>query len=482
MWRQLWQWWKGKQRARIDRSPPGTALRLPLLSSYGGWWQDNPLEQVRNFRSWVYVAVHAIAQEAARYQPRVFRSTGPGDDEQLPLPQHHPLCRLLHHPNPWLTPWELWYLTLVYLELTGNAFWYVAQAPQTTGTLLPQELWIIPTPWVRILPDARQVLRGYEVAAPGQPTEWFAPEEVIHLKYPNPLNPHYGLSPLQANALTIDAHSELLQARYQTFQAGPRPGIVLQTEQILTEQTVARLEERLQARFQGRESWHRPLVLEQGLHANPWTLTPAEMDFVNSARMTRDEILAIFRVPPPITGIVENMGLGADIWLGARVMFCEGTIQPKLDLIGQILTRYLASRYGEDIVIEFPDCSPRLRQQQRQEDEQDVRWGLRTINEIRQGRGWKPLPDPRLDQVLLPRELATPPVRQTRKAPHRARRRRDPIWRQPPTDQTPSQKASANLASPQPHNPVAAPSQEPGEQELSCLPGIFPTPEPWGAD
>ena len=23
-------------------------------------------------------------------------------------------------PNPWLTPWELWYLTVVYLELTGN--------------------------------------------------------------------------------------------------------------------------------------------------------------------------------------------------------------------------------------------------------------------------------------------------------------------------------------------------------------------------
>jgi HK97 family phage portal protein len=478
MWRQLWQWWKGKQRPRFDGTPLGTALRLP--TAYGGWWQDNPLEQVRHFRSWVYVAVHTIAQEAARYQPRVFRSTGPSDDEQLPLPQQHPLCRLLRHPNPWLTPWELWYLTLVYLELTGNAFWYVAQAPETTsGEMRPQELWIIPTPWVRILPDARQVLRGYEVAAPGHPPEWFAPEEVIHLKYPNPLNPHYGLSPLQANALTIDAHTELLQARYQTFQAGPRPGIVLQTEQILTEQTVARLEERLQAKFQGRESWHRPLVLEQGLQANPWTLTPAEMDFVNSARMTRDEILAIFRVPPPITGIVENMGLGADIWLGARVMFCEGTIQPKLDLIGQILTRYLASRYGEDIWIEFPDCSPRLRQQQRQEDEQDVRWGLRTINEIRQGRGWKPLPDPRLDQILLPRELAPPLAPMAQTAPHRSRRRLTRNRSRPTGDQKLSQKAVVDLVSAELQGEAAA-TQE--EREPSSPPGTFPTSDPWGAD
>lgn len=477
MWRHLWQWWKGKQRPRFDSTPLGTALRFPL--PHGGWWQDNPLEQVRNFRSWVYVAVHAIAQEAARYQPRALRSTGPGDDEQLPLPQHHPLCRLLRHPNPWLTPWELWYLTLVYLELTGNAYWYVAQSPDAAGNLLPQELWIIPAPWVRILPDARQFLRGYEVAAPGQPSEWFAPEEIIHLKYPNPLNPHYGLSPLQANALTIDAHTELLQARYQTFQAGPRPGIVLQTEQILTEQTVARLEERLQAKFQGRESWHRPLVLEQGLHANPWTLTPAEMDFVNSARMTRDEILAIFRVPPPITGIVENLGLGADIWLGARVMFCEGTIQPKLDLIGQILTRYLASRYGEDILIEFPDCSPRLRQQQREEDEQDVRWGLRTINEIRQGRGWKPLPDPRLDQVLLPRELAgngaePAHMEQRRTSPRRRRSRR--------RQASPPESSHTAAVEPAVATSTLAASSAKAEAEASRPVELFPPAESWGAD
>ena len=58
-------------------------------------------------------------------------------------------------------------------------------------------------------------------------------------------------------------------------------------------------------------------MLEQGLKASPWTLTPAEMDYLNSSRMTRDEIFALFRVPAPIAGIVENMGLGADIWFGA---------------------------------------------------------------------------------------------------------------------------------------------------------------------
>src|SRR4029079_6078971 len=225
------------------------------------------------------------------------------------------------------------------------------------------EIWIIPTPWVRIVPDRTRYVSAYQVAAPGMPAEEFSAEEIIHLKYPNPLDPHRGLSPLQANALTVDANTELQRSRYQAFHAGQRPGIVLRTEQTLSETTIRRLEEKLSWRFGGRENWHRPLVLEQGLAASPWTLSPAEMDYLNSSRMTRDEIFALFRVPGPIAGLVENMGLGADIWFGARAMFCEGSVQPKLELIGQGRTRDRGRRYGDDVVVTCPDCSPRNQEQ-----------------------------------------------------------------------------------------------------------------------
>ena len=94
----------------------------PPYGPSAGWWRDDPAEQLRNYNSWVYAAVNAIAQEAARHRPFLYTNTGQADHEQSPLPHTHPLCRLLDHPNPWLTPWELWYLTVVYLELTGNCF------------------------------------------------------------------------------------------------------------------------------------------------------------------------------------------------------------------------------------------------------------------------------------------------------------------------------------------------------------------------
>lgn len=375
----------------------------PDLSRPAGWWRDDHVEQLRHYTSWVYAAVNAVAQEIARHQPELNRVTGPADHDCEPLGPAHPLARLLAHPNPWLTPWELWYLTVVYLELTGNCYWYAA--PQSLGharLTTPGELWIVPTPWVRVVPDSRSYVRAYEIGAPSAAPELFSPDEIIHLKYPNPLDPHYGLSPLQANALTVDANTELQRSRYQSFHAGQRPGVVLHSDQTLSETTVRRLEERIQSRLSGRENWHRPLVLEQGLRASPWTLTPAEMDYLNSSRMTRDEIFALFRVPAPIAGIVENLGLGADIWFGARVMFCEGTIQPKLDLIGQALTRDLGRRYGDDVIISFPDCSPRNQDQRRADDALDARMGLRTYNEIRRSRGLQPYADPRFDEPILP--------------------------------------------------------------------------------
>ena len=127
-WSRVRRWWTGGVPDSVVAGVTG------LVGRPGGWWRDDPAEQLRNYQSWVYAAVNAIAQEVARQRPFLYRNTGQADHEQTPLPHTHPLCRLLNDPNPWLTPWELWYLTVVYLELTGNCFWYVAPAPAERPT------------------------------------------------------------------------------------------------------------------------------------------------------------------------------------------------------------------------------------------------------------------------------------------------------------------------------------------------------------
>ena len=135
----LWSRALSAVKAALPRrraNPKAAALfAAPPAGLSAGWWRDDHVEQLRHYTSWVYAAVNATAQEVARQRPFLYRNTGPAEHDQDPLPPTHPLARLLANPNPWLTPWELWYLTVVYLELTGNCYWYAA--PLTVGDARP---------------------------------------------------------------------------------------------------------------------------------------------------------------------------------------------------------------------------------------------------------------------------------------------------------------------------------------------------------
>src|SRR5438270_4800149 len=109
---------KAKPVAKRDADPRIAELfATPYQLTQPGWWRDDQTEQLRNYQSWVYAAVNAIAQEVAMQKPFLAVATGQANHDQVPLAHDHPLARLLEDPNPWMTPCELWYLSVVYLEL-----------------------------------------------------------------------------------------------------------------------------------------------------------------------------------------------------------------------------------------------------------------------------------------------------------------------------------------------------------------------------
>ena len=345
-------------------------------------WGDDPAEQVRHHKHWVYVAVRAVRDRVAA-APLRLHAEGAGGRRAL---DSHPFLDLLDHVNPVHTRWELWAATAEHLELTGNAYWYVAF--DRLGT--PREIWPLHSHRVKVVPHREKLVEGYEYRVGAGRTVRFARREVVHFKYPNPNSVHYGWSPLQAAAEAVDAHEQMLAAQRSAFQQGVQPPkVFFTTPQVISDESaLKRLQERLESRYAGAENAQRVMVAHGGLKPERLTLTPQEMDFLQSRRATRDEILAVFGVPAAVAGISEDVNrASAD---AMERIFYRNTVAPKLALIAQQIQQELLPAYPARLRCEFEPDLPEDRRQRREDATAAFDRGALSREELREilvGRG-----------------------------------------------------------------------------------------------
>jgi HK97 family phage portal protein len=233
----------------------------------------------------------------------------------------------------------------------------------------------------------------------------FDRREIVHLKYPNPRSLYYGRGPLQAAATSVDTHEKLKKAEGAAFDHGLMSDLALETDQPLTPAAIERLRAQLHQKYTGPENAGRPLVLEGGLKAKPISLSPREMAFLQSARLTRDEILGIFGVPAAVAGLSEDVN--RSVAEAMDVIFARYCIEPKLRLIETQLNQDLTPRFDERLFCRFRSVIPEDRAENRAEMEANLRYGVTTINEERRRQGRQPVPWG--DRPLLPSNFAPLP-------------------------------------------------------------------------
>lgn len=362
-------------------APPRFAAVVPAWThARPAAWSDDPVEQVRHYRHWVYAAVQAIAFHIAGARMALYARQRHGVEEVT----DHPFLDLMNRVNAFHTRFWLWAQTLTFLELTGNAYWYVA--PNRLGA--PAEIWLAHSQYMRVIPDRREFIRGYVYARGGEEVS-FRREEIIHLKYPNPVSPYYGRGPLQAAAQAVDAHEFMKQAEWNGFRNGVYPSLALESDQELSDETVERLRTMFEQKYSSPERAGRPMILERGLRAKPISLSPREMDFLRSERLTRDEILGIFRVPAAVVGLSEDVN--RSVAEAMDLVFAKYCIAPKLRLIEDQLNQDLLPQFDERLFCRFEGIVPHDREQDRADMEANLRNGVTTINEERRRLGREPV-------------------------------------------------------------------------------------------
>ena len=191
-----------------------------------------------------------------------------------------------------------------------------------------------------------------------------------------------GYSPIQAIAMTVRWEKEIEDWNYSLLTNDVPPGMVLTTDQALTEDQVKAIKSNWEANHTGAKNVGKLAILPFGIKPNNVQASPKEMEFISQQNWDRDKILAIYKVPKAILGIWEGVNVGNV--KSFNQIYSTRCIEPLTKKITRVLNDNLFNWIG---IFEFLNVLPT--------DEEAVRehylsWGI-TRNEYRQELLYNPV-------------------------------------------------------------------------------------------
>ena len=273
------------------------------------------------------------------------------DGEHEPAPDS-PLQALLSNPNPFMDSTFMVRRVSDHLLLAGNAA-LIKNRGATQRQ--PLELWPVQPDQITpiINPNVMDPLAGYRYHdLNGRQTD-MQRDQVVHLMRPNPETPYWGIGALQSGFRAVENEKAAIDWQNSMLKRGAITGGIVGVEQSLTDDTYKRLKAELEQRRLGNSRAGEELFVD-GVGAVSFhrtSLNANELALVDSRRVTREDIMSMLQVPPPLVGYYENATL-ANIET-ARQIFWLDTIIPFARMLASMLTRSLAIDFGPQYIIDF---------------------------------------------------------------------------------------------------------------------------------
>ncbi len=333
----------------------------------------------------VYAAIKIRAEALGRPEMIVSRVDSQGACR--PVGPSHPAQRLLDQVNRWYTRGDLWRATEIYLNLWGSAFWAL-EKDERNGW----EIWPLRPDRVTVLPDPADFIRGFIYHGGNGPVAYTA-DEVIWLRYFNPLDEYAGLSPLAPARMPVDMGREGLRYNRNFLRNSARPDFVVLTDENMTDQEINDFYSAWDARYRGPANPYRPAVANFIRDIKTLGFSQRDMDFIQGLRWSLEEVSRAFGVPKPLLSDFERATY-ANVNAAER-MFWRNTMVPEMQFLEEHLNRMLLPRIGyPDLTASFDlNSIEALKEDENRRvtrDSQLLDRGVLTINEVRRSRG---LPD-----------------------------------------------------------------------------------------
>ena len=345
---------------------------------------------------WVYAANQVIADDCSAVRLKLMHKMADGDEEEV---YSHEVLDLLDDPNMVITAKQLWNLYYSYLNLTGEAYILKLDQkgnPLTDKTKLPSALFPLPSHLCEFHLGERDWNESYVMFNGDR----YPISAILRDINPDPENIYQGMSIVRKASLTVDTDIQMKRWNNKLFKNGARPGVVVEVPDQLKDDAYNRLKQQFDEQYRGVGNAFNRVILEGGAKMSPFMMTTQDLDFLESKRFTRDEILAMFKVSGSNLGITEDVNrANAEAQDYAYAKRC---IKPRLEqFIDFMNKRLLRPIYGGEYVLSYEDPVPENAEMRLQEAQAGVNSWL-TIDEVRDMYGREALPNGDGNKLYVP--------------------------------------------------------------------------------
>ncbi|HOM27127.1 MAG TPA: phage portal protein [bacterium] len=323
---------------------------------------------------YVYACVSRIAESVSAIDFKLFKIlNNRGEVEEI---LSHPILDLLYRVNPFYTKEEFIQTDVINRKLSGDSF--ILKVRNNKNVVV--ELWNIRPDLITIVEDEENFIKYYEIVQDGK-TKRIDKNDIIHIKYPSPLSYYLGMSPVLPAEERIEIEEFANNYQRNFFINNARPDGIIEVPTYLNPIQVKELIMGWEKRHKGDGKSSRLGVLTNGAKYNQISLSQKEMDYIESMKFTRDDILVAFKVPKPIVAILDDVNRANS--LTAQQIFIRETIIPEMRLlVNKLNEELIIPEFGEEYYLDFVDPTPEDRELKLQELQAGIDKWI-TINEAR---------------------------------------------------------------------------------------------------
>lgn len=372
----------------------------------GSFLGNRPVSYAKMFatQAWVAIAVMRLLTWSIRVPLKVYRRLDSDGEKHRLRAGEHSLATAVGAPWPRGSMADLTMAMLGPMCVHGNSLIDVDEGAR--GALRFDEL-----DWRQISPirlnelDPNAEIEGWKHYVPGASPVPHSANTVMHFKWWSPLG-KLGVSPLQQLRSTITAETAAVDWQVNSLKQGVRPhGVVemapeaVQLKRDDRQQIYDDAVEALRTTYSGEKNAGKLPVLPPGFK---WTVaastTAVEAELIDQRAVNRNEVSAVYMIPPPMIGILERSTFN-NIYTLREMAYTDG-LAPPLVLIEQIINAHLVRDLlrEDDVFVEY-DFAGILRGDRLKEIQalrQAIGSGLLTPNE---GRDVLNLPQSPADQA-----------------------------------------------------------------------------------